>query len=119
MKRAWTDEEADIAAHMLANPDSGLTRREVFLAISKALDRTYWSVRSRHIDYGDAFRGARREPKYLQYQKFNVVIEDRIMIPNRVLEEREHRLSLEPRSITASFFGDPLPGYSALDRARQ
>lgn len=30
--------------------------------------------------------------------------------------ERNHRLSLAPRDLTAAIFGDPLPGYSALDR---
>lgn len=33
-----------------------------------------------------------------------------------LLEERDRRLSISPRDLTAAFFGDPLPGYSALDR---
>lgn len=33
-----------------------------------------------------------------------------------VVEERDYRLSLAPRDLTAAFCGDPLPGYSALDR---
>lgn len=39
-----------------------------------------------------------------------------IHIPLSVLAEREHRLAVNPRDYTAAFFGDPLPGYSALDR---
>lgn len=31
-------------------------------------------------------------------------------------EERDHRLSLLPQTVTASICGDPLPGYSALDQ---
>lgn len=30
--------------------------------------------------------------------------------------ERDRRAQLRPRSITAAICGDPLPGYSALDR---
>lgn len=33
-----------------------------------------------------------------------------------LLQERQRRADLKPRDITAAFFGDPLPGYSALDR---
>lgn len=33
-----------------------------------------------------------------------------------ILEERNTRLALAPRDLTAAFFGDPLPGYSALEK---
>ena len=36
--------------------------------------------------------------------------------PDEVLAELEARLKLKPASLTAYFCGDPLPGYSALDR---
>jgi hypothetical protein len=32
------------------------------------------------------------------------------------LADRDHRAKLEPRDLTAWFFGDPLPGISALDQ---
>lgn len=32
------------------------------------------------------------------------------------LAERDRRLALAPRSLSAALCGDPLPGYSALDR---
>ena len=32
------------------------------------------------------------------------------------LADRDRRAELEPRDLTAWFFGDPLPGMSALDR---
>jgi len=34
------------------------------------------------------------------------------------LADRDRRAELEPRDLTAWFFGDPLPGMSALDRRR-
>lgn len=37
-------------------------------------------------------------------------------IPSDVLADRNRRADLAPRSLTAAFFGDPLPGYSALER---
>jgi hypothetical protein len=41
---------------------------------------------------------------------------ERVRIPEFVLMERDVRLSNSPRSLTAELLGDPLPGYSALDR---
>jgi hypothetical protein len=35
------------------------------------------------------------------------------------LADRDRRAELEPRDLTAWFFGDPLPGMSALDRRRR
>jgi hypothetical protein len=39
-----------------------------------------------------------------------------VIVPARVLEERDHRLGLAPRDLTAAIAGDPLPGMSALER---
>jgi transposase-like protein len=39
-----------------------------------------------------------------------------IHIPLDVMAERDERLAKQPRDLTAAFFGDPLPGYSALER---
>jgi hypothetical protein len=36
--------------------------------------------------------------------------------PAAVVIERDHRQSLSPRSLTALLCGDPLPGFSALER---
>jgi hypothetical protein len=38
--------------------------------------------------------------------------------PDERIAEREYRLAL-PRTLTGQYFGDPPPGYSALDRKRQ
>ena len=39
--------------------------------------------------------------------------------PACVLADRMHRRALSRPTLTAEFFGDPLPGYSALDRRQQ
>ena len=38
--------------------------------------------------------------------------------PAEILEERERREAIKYESYTAEFFGDPKPGYSALDKKR-
>lgn len=40
-----------------------------------------------------------------------------VQIPDDRIAERDHRRSLFPISLTARMMGDPLPGYSAADRA--
>lgn len=39
-----------------------------------------------------------------------------VRIPDEAIAERDHRMTLEQQSLTALLMGDPLPGYSALDR---
>jgi DNA-binding CsgD family transcriptional regulator len=39
-----------------------------------------------------------------------------VAVPAHVLAERDARLALDPRNLTAAFAGDPLPGRSALDK---
>jgi hypothetical protein len=77
-----------------------------FSAIDRKLDRTVGSTR----------------------QKFNQVAtsnpSERLVgsmrAPPDVLEERDRRAAAaELRTQTQEFFGDPPPGYSALDRARR
>lgn len=40
------------------------------------------------------------------------------VVPQDCEDDRRHRQTTAPRSLTASFFGDPLPGYSALDQLK-
>ncbi|MES2671599.1 MAG: hypothetical protein V4673_14440 [Pseudomonadota bacterium] len=41
-----------------------------------------------------------------------------ISVTEQQIAERAARAALSHRTLTAAFFGDPLPGYSALDRRR-
>ncbi len=41
---------------------------------------------------------------------------DQFSVPREVLIERDYRRQLAPKSLTAAFCGDPLPGYAALDK---
>lgn len=40
----------------------------------------------------------------------------RFVIPQRCLDDRNRRYLADPRDLTAALQGDPLPGYSALER---
>lgn len=41
-----------------------------------------------------------------------------VIVPDHVKAERDRRLALRPRDLTAAIAGDPLPGMSALERRR-
>lgn len=43
-------------------------------------------------------------------------VRDKILIPREVLFDRDRRMAMAPRNLTAALLGDPLPGRSALDR---
>lgn len=57
---------------------------------------------------------------FREFKEFDVPRGERapapIDIPPEVLADRDRRLSLAPRSLVARVCGDPLPGYSALER---
>ena len=38
------------------------------------------------------------------------------VVPDCVIADRDRRLAVAPRDLTAELFGDPKPGWSALDR---
>ncbi len=39
-----------------------------------------------------------------------------VVTPSPVIADRDARLSIAPRDLTAQLLGDPLPGYSALEK---
>lgn len=43
-------------------------------------------------------------------------VDPEVIIPNHVIKDWDNRCAIGPRSLTAALLGDPLPGYSALDR---
>lgn len=67
--------------------------------------------------FGVAFNNRRYYDSRLSLRALNLEpLGQTRAIPNHVIAERDVRLATEPRDLTASFFGDPLPGWSALDR---
>lgn len=92
--RAWTTRELFRARQ--------LKSRMTYQQLAVELGRSFGSVRARL---------KKDEPAHIEQ-------DERVDVPRNAIEEREHRLLLEPRDLTAAFCGDPLPGYSALERMR-
>lgn len=78
--------------------------------------RTRKNLRSK--SYRNARRKATRSKPYdVTMSPPRLQFERAIIRPSQdLLAERDHRLSLQPRDLTAEFCGDPKPGYSALER---
>lgn len=114
-KRAWTAEETEQLESLLV---TGSLHKD----IAAKLGRTIYSVRKRiewlymtpqQRELGRQRQIRRRQKKY----KKSVHNDARTILNARptpeMLAERDRRLALP-----APAFGDPLPGYSALDRLR-
>ncbi len=82
-----------------------LMRRE-----SKTIEQIARLMNRSRTSVGEACRGYAR----VIQQQARIVI-----VPDHVKAERDRRLALEPRDLTAAIAGDPLPGMSALERKRQ
>ena len=118
----WTQEQDDRMKQMRA-------ARATFEEIAVELNRPISTIhnRLRWISMTEEQRRARAaqirerrrhkppEHPYLKgYREFEKVCP---VIPcPKALAERECRMNLAPRDLTAAFCGDPLPGFSALDR---
>ena len=50
------------------------------------------------------------------YESAHLILSPSVRPCPLALADRDRRAELEPRDLTAWFFGDPLPGMSALDR---
>lgn len=55
------------------------------------------------------------QPRRHRADRMHIQQRERQIIPQQVLADRDYRARL-PRSVTQTLFGDPPPGYSALDR---
>ncbi len=122
----WTDEQTRIAAEMRA---AGHTRREIAAAVGKPMT----AVRS-HFDYltlkenperHQARRDAINRHCRAQNEKTGRTRGRPMFLHNpgpimraspEALADRDRRLSLPDRDLTATYCGDPKPGYSALER---
>jgi len=111
MSRLWSDSEIERAARMWrANGDMPV--KDKCALIGAALGRETLKVRARFYDYGPAFKPSAAGRRPLRVVDPPAVDTGRL----RALAERDARAALYPASLTAAFFGDPLPGRSALDK---
>lgn len=106
--KPWSEEERAIARRLL---EEGAKNR-IFV---DQLGRTRKGAVS-HIRLFDHRRDRSQEPARIERKGARSVPNARgIQIPETVLDEAAKRMSAS-RSITAYVFGDPPPGYSALDK---
>lgn len=120
----WSDEEIATFKHLAAN---GLSDRE----IGAKLNRSRESVRCfrRDASMSEAVRLAKRrrrnELERARNVKTNPSRRAKLLVYGEraidkpsadILRERDRRLAIPPRDLSAAFFGDPLPGFSALER---
>ncbi len=101
----WTAEETDRARQMLAAGADNAT-------FVKELGRTKYDAKARMKTAKYQSQGI---PRPRNCADPHSRIAGRLVVPQELLEEAARRSSA-PKSITASFFGDPPQGYSALDR---
>jgi hypothetical protein len=102
-RRPWTDHEVARAKAMRAAGHS-------YTAIDIALDR-YVGATQQKLTYGLKHVAARAERDHTT---------GGLRAPDCVLADRDARAAaLDRRTPTQEFFGDPPPGYSALDRQRK
>lgn len=114
----WTPEEWERAKQLMAE-GAGYDK------IAERLGRSRKAVKSK---FQEMNRSPKQKEAKLEYQRRKrsegkgvgreaAGIRDQHEMPcAEIFIERNRRLSLAPKSLTAAFFGDPLPGYSALDR---
>lgn len=117
-RKPWLPRE-DLIARRMKN--EGKTTAE----IGSVLSRSPGAVESRFcwLQMDTEQRTKRNRRLRLAYRKRAPGARDHVlghvqfMVPDAdALAERDYRLSLAPRSLVAAVAGDPLPGFSALDR---
>ena len=118
MKReAWTPEEDATLLRLRAE-------KVPYAEISAIMDRTVKALdtRFRNITMSPAKMRERLDRRNLVKKEgrwgFRNNTSDPAHIPDGVFVDRAARLNT-PRTLTATFLGDPPPGWSALDRKRQ
>lgn len=107
----WTEDEAQIACETWQRETISrggrielAERNAVLQTIADELGFAFERVYNRHIRYGHSFG-------FINYKRLS-------MVERAKLEWNARLAAQERQSITGMVFGDPLPGFSALDRKR-
>lgn len=120
VKQRWSDEETLRLQQLVeSGADQQSISRELGRSERAVRHRISWLTmtpeqKQRQANYE---RNRRRNQNKTSSKDAGIKFNDyRAVVPSAVLAEREHRINLEYRSITAAVFGDPPIGYSALER---
>lgn len=113
--RRWTPQEIETAARLYAANVKIFGREHTMEMIAREIGRTPTSVNCRLSVRGRTFDATSRRSFHVASVGSAGSI---LVVPDRVIAERDRARDLEPRDLTAALCGDPLPGRSALDRRR-
>ena len=106
------EDEQEAAALFAQCMREGATQGQADAAVGMALGKTPATVRARRETYGKTFAHFSRTGA--------MGVGNTSIVPDALLADRDRRNALaEQQSITGMLMGDPLPGCSALERARR
>ena len=121
MPEPWTKEEWSRAQELLATglgyDDIGVRLRRTTRAVKAKFQKENLTPeqRARRADYQRRKRAEMVAARTVAGITFAKVPRETTAM-DKAINERNVRINLAPRNLTAALFGDPLPGYSALDR---
>ena len=96
----WTKDEVAVLMHKRE------VEKKIWAVIGSEMGRSRTAC---HVKY-EAIKRPRERVERVSYYCKTIISSEKALI------ERDRRAKLSPRNLTAEFFGDPLPGYSALDK---
>lgn len=116
VRRRWSRDEGERAFQLRAE---GNTHAQIAAALGRTASQVEQFFRYRRLTVEQRERRNERALNaYRQWRDeaptYRTEIEVRVC-PD-ALADRDYRLSLPPRNLTAAIFGDPAIGYSALER---
>ena len=105
LKRMRTSGAENIAAiaERLGRTNKAIRQKLAYLELTPEMKRRRYDAEARRRQ---DIKGIRRSDHFTFM----------VQTPEEVLADRNKRLMLRPRDLSAAYFGDPLPGYSALER---
>lgn len=117
MKKSWSPDELKTLHSMLTEKK---TPKEIAKALGCKRDRVDGRIRAERMTPEQRADEAKRKAEWDKSNRASVRAYRDLTIrssrPAHELIEEAQQRALAPRSLTAEFFGDPAPGFSALDR---
>jgi len=119
----WTPEMVELLLTLAAEGASATAMAQRFGVKKKAVTDKLYICRLSPVEARERIRNiSRRRREKDRASNYQHILRqtDFVIVDNRppaeLIAERDRRNSLMPRDLTAAFFGDPLPGFSALER---
>lgn len=109
-RKMWTQDEIDSVYRL---KEAGMTPQQIAKQIGRSQTAVYFRLAGKY----DPEHRAKRNAEYrMEYPSRAVDMPVDARPPMEVIAERNRRMSLPCRDLTASLFGDPPVGLSALER---